>query len=914
MEIIKNKVFRLITALCTVIIFLAMVCGAYNVTFNDCGNVTDKSYNDGDEIEVTNSTFRDGKYLVGWETEDRMMLVGTSFVPASDMTLTAVWDETVPPKPGVNAITNGDFEDVGIDVRPSAGYTAIVKDPTDASNNVLLYHRTSGYASIQHSIAWEQNRPYRIFFRFMSEYGVPAAINARFSDGSVVDHTLKQYSCKAGEWASFSYDYTHTNASHIKSIKYDFFSIYANPYQGTACDVYFDDIGIIPYIKISYDAAGGSGAPKDEYQLDGIYSVSQTAPARFGYRFLGWALSENPQTPVNSVALSEGDITLTAIWEKTETEDIITYNYASDRRGISDGTITVALPDDAPKFTDVVLYYGDEKGKLSGYTPLAELALTNGAAAFTLRGSHVFPAKATRIIAVFYENTAESTTCEYIIPEERRFDNTKQPKFTYYQVSDVHVGGDYWNNAVNRNNAVADIHANNPDFVVIGGDLVENGIQSHYKALDTFLDKNFNSIGLPVFIASGNHEYHVSGYPSADYYGDGLTEIFNKQIAVNKAYGYDIRKSGDDLFYTATINGTKFIFLATPEPINDYTISEKQLRFLDNALYDAEKSNEPVFVISHVGIYANIPHRNESGGIKNKDALEKIFKRHPNVIFACGHTHSNLTENRAGETIQHVNVGNQTTTYTNFNDGCMIMLEGINGEQYEKNLSAGVRVLVYDDIILLECRKFASESEAISYALYQVDIPNAKASFPEISIEGAIPAPGVTLTAKVNGESLPEGYRVEWTVGRSGVLSTDTSFTLTEKDAVINERVHLRVYDSNGNYASVSTEAFARHPKLLSCKTNGDTVISKAEIDLSQIASDAIAVFAVTDAKSRLMNVSILPIKGGKVHTVEAETKVCGEAEKVTLYVFENGIKLRPLSDSVSLTAEVSMDVGGLYR
>ena len=916
MGIFKNKVFRLITFLSAVFILTTLVCGAYTVTFNDSGNVTVKSYDDGNEIVVTNGTFRDGKYLVGWETDDKTMLVGTSFTPTSDMTLNAVWHDTTAPVSGVNAITGGDFEKAGIDVRPSAGYTAIVKDPTDASNNVLLYHRTSNYASIQHSIAWEKDRPYRIFFRFMSDYGVPIAINARFSDGNAVDHTLRQYSCKAGEWSSISYDYTHTNDAHIKSIQYDFLSFYANPYQNAPCDVYFDDIGIIPYIKITYDAAGGSGAPGDEYQLDGIYNVSKAAPARFGYRFIGWALPENPQTPVTSVALTEGDVTLTAIWEKTETDDIITYNYTSDRRGISDGTITIALPEDSPEFTDVVLYYADAEGKLSGYTALAELALTNGAATFTLTGSHVFPAGATRIIAVFLDNGTESNTSEYIIPEERRFDNSVEPRFTYYQVSDVHVGGEYWNNTANRNNAVADIHANNPDFVIIGGDLVENGIPSHFSALDTFLDENFNNIGLPVFIASGNHEYHVSGSPSEDYYQEGLTEVFNKQIAVNRTYGYNIKRNDDKFYYSATIEGAKFIFLSTPEPINDYTIPEEQLRFLDNELYEAEKSNETVFVISHIGIKSNIPHREHGGSeIKNKEAVEAIFSRHPNVIFACGHTHSNLTENRAGEAVQYVNVGNQTTEYTNFNDGCMIMLEGLNGEQYEKNLSAGVRVLVYDDKIIIECRKFATESEAISYALYQVDIPNAKASLPNVSIEGAIPVPGTTLNAKVNDGTLPEGYRAEWTIGRSGVLSTDTSFTLSNDKAFINEKVHLRVYDANGNYASVSTEfVIPPQPKFLSCKANGNTVIPKAVIDLSQNTTGAVAVFAVTDAKSRLLNVGIVPLKGGMVHTAEVEIEICGESEKVTLYVFEDCVKLKPLTGTVSIPTEVSMDVGGLYR
>ena len=1191
----KKTLIRLLAVFACLLAALAVTAAAYTVSLDDNGSVTVKTGTDGASLDVPHDTFKGTDALLGWQTADGAFLAGTSFFPTGEITLYARYQSTAAPTPGVNAVTNGDFEGTGVDVRPSSGYVEIVEDPLDPTNHVLYYYRTGGYSSIQHSVAWETGRPYYIACRFMSAYGVTHAINVRYaSDASGNDHIQRQFYTNADEWQEASVTYTHTNASHRPGYTTDFLSFYANPNNGKPCEVYYDDLVIIPYVKISFDANGGSGAPESAYQLSGIYNVPDTVPTRFGYDFLGWTAADDPETPVTSVALGEGDVTLTALWQKaenlepltyaakdstkgiadgtvyfalpastasaslyfadengdpvgekladvtlsdgvgsyvienytfipktaskflavsgdasytaavpaekrapdtcilvyedgdtvtvreaapgtrtytpkdaavadgklllgyanadgteihgyslfpksdlhlyavwrdlettvrsgenlfangdfegegfdtlisngsgcivteadgnrvlryergsgyasiqipvawdstrpyklhyrvklaptvpayfnpiygsanhathvgtpttddwitvdrtftapeitpnasgdrvslytnpvpsgtenvvyyddltfipynkvtydaaggsgapesafflgdytvsgtvpvrrgyrflgwtlypdsvetvktlsnvkgdvtlyavweeTDAQNILTYTYATEQRGIADGTVTLILPADAPAYTNVTLRYADNFGVLEGYTPLAELALSDGAAAFAITGHHVFPRGATRLFADVTGDGLESARYTYTIPEERRFDGTQTPRFTYYQVSDPHCGGDYWLNGRNRAQAAADILAHDPDFVVIAGDLVNNSVESNFAALDTFLDTHFNNNGVPVFIVNGNHEFHISDTPSENYDRTDLLAAYDKQIAIDRSYGYDIRRNGDDLFYAATIEGAKFIFLAMPSPIRTYTLTDEQLRFLDNELYEAEKSNETVFVVSHVGVQARIPHGEP--GIGNVKAFEDILARHPNVVFACGHTHSNLTENLAGAELQYVNVGDQTAAYTHLNDGCMVWLGGLDGEQYEKNFSAGVRVEVYDDKIVLELRKFDAESLAVAYGLYQVDIPGAGKTLPNVTVEGDRPAPGTTLSVKADGADVPDSYRVEWTVGRDGtVLCTDKTFTLPASDAFCNEYVHVRLIDADGDFASASSaEPFVSIP------------------------------------------------------------------------------------------------------
>lgn len=62
-----------------------------------------------------------------------------------------------------------------------------------------------------------------------------------------------------------------------------------------------------------------------------------------------------------------------------------------------------------------------------------------------------------------------------------------------------------------------------------------------------------------------------------------------------------------------------------------YKVTDEQLKFLDEELYDAEKSGKVTFVISHVGFGELIPFT--SSGIQNPNEVAEILNRHENVFL-----------------------------------------------------------------------------------------------------------------------------------------------------------------------------------------------------------------------------------------------------------------------------------------
>lgn len=86
---------------------------------------------------------------------------------------------------------------------------------------------------------------------------------------------------------------------------------------------------IITY-TISYDANGGSGAPKDQTKTWGVaLNLSATKPTRQGYTFQGWATSSsgNVQYQPNASYTANANVTLYAIWK------IITYTITYNANG-----------------------------------------------------------------------------------------------------------------------------------------------------------------------------------------------------------------------------------------------------------------------------------------------------------------------------------------------------------------------------------------------------------------------------------------------------------------------------------------------------------------------------------------------------------------------------------------------------
>ncbi len=443
--------------------------------------------------------------------------------------------------------------------------------------------------------------------------------------------------------------------------------------------------------------------------------------APIGYEFAGWSVTDGGSKIKDSEYSNykiTGNQTLYALWsEIVLPEEIITYTLNENNpKGVADGTFTVAAVNEVQGYTNAQLVYANDEGYLPGYTQIADLDLSNYVATYTFEGGKSYPKGATRIAVRFYAEDKEDYTIYYNIPEENRFDADQTPLFTFYAVSDLHYGEDYWaTSTANRNAMVADIQNSNVDFVVINGDLVNHGVEGQYTAFDTFIGAQFNAKGIPAFITNGNHEFFINNTNSTAYNRTALLNTFSTQLSALCEMGYAINRTGDNLWYSTVIDGAKFIFMSTPDAPNaenlaSMTVTQEQLDFLDAELLDGQKAGLPVFVFTHVQLEGYVP--NATGGITNTADVAEILNKYDGVTVISGHTHSNLSYD-----LPFVKLPANSDTFTHVNDGCGIWLKAYNNEGtgnggtiYQQNFSAGYVVEVYGDKVIFKARRFAPDA------------------------------------------------------------------------------------------------------------------------------------------------------------------------------------------------------------
>ena len=810
---------------------------------------------EGSVLQVPELEFTEDKFLLGWETADGNTLVGWRFYPNSNIKLYAKWVEKKV-YPGINIFDNGDFEKDGIiDVRPSNGVAEIV---SENGNKVLKYTRGSDWASVQHFVPWESGRKYKISYKVKTPIDVGSYYNVIYKDGDAVNHT-SHHSAQKDTWItrnstitfpknSDSFTYTESTSDAI--------SLFVNPLTGVDNIVYYDDLVFTPYYKVVYNATGGTGAPESEYFLEGTYTVNtQIKPERKGYTFLGWTLKNGSVNLVTEVSPTPGnDIELFAAWQYLNEVDSVSYEFDSDVPGIANGVITVKLNDETASYTSAEIYLANNDGILDNYTPFADMIFEDGKGTYTVSGNRAFPKEATRLSIKFIGEGLDDVFYWYTIPEEHRTVLADKPLYSFWAVSDAHLGGDdyhtdYWSTmTVNRNNAFEDIFASDADFVFITGDVVNYGTTPYLKVLDSYLadrlnNPSYNTKQIPVFLTNGNHEYYNTSNHSNGFDYEAIEKTFNGQLDyLEQTYGENIkitRGMEDELWYAVDYKGVKLIVLSAPQVSADrlvgssFNFSDEQLNFLEEQLYDGEKSGKTTYVISHAPLTNTIPNEfktdadgnyiyNEdgsrqivyAGGITNTAKVNEILAKHPNVIFFSGHTHSDLSTDEVHMTV----VNDMVTAPSHINDGCLVWLDawqglgdienGVQTTRFKK-FSTGVYLEVYSDKILVRSRKFLDESLYFGHGVYLIDVPNGDKEIPDVTVSGKL-EDNETISAVVNCEipSDDAPYKYEWYIGKE-LISTEKSFKIAIKGNFAGEYIKLRVTFEDGTYASaLSSERF----------------------------------------------------------------------------------------------------------
>ncbi|MCL6632152.1 MAG: metallophosphoesterase [Alicyclobacillus herbarius] len=188
------------------------------------------------------------------------------------------------------------------------------------------------------------------------------------------------------------------------------------------------------------------------------------------------------------------------------------------------------------------------------------------------------------------------------------------------------------------NGCLEDAHQQQPDFVVLNGDLT-NGKQRDY---DLAFAAIRNTFSCPVYCTMGNHEYY--GYYEPE---DYAPESYSLKAAQQRF----LRYSGmPNIYYSVEQSGCVFLFLSceayTPDLKDAGWLSEAQLAWLQERL--ADPPSGPVFIFLHQPLNQTVAESHDT--LIQSDALQAILRTHPQTLVFTGHTHCRM--DRADQFVQ----------------------------------------------------------------------------------------------------------------------------------------------------------------------------------------------------------------------------------------------------------------------
>ncbi len=178
--------------------------------------------------------------------------------------------------------------------------------------------------------------------------------------------------------------------------------------------------------------------------------------------------------------------------------------------------------------------------------------------------------------------------------------------------------------------------------VLLAGDVAEFGRPAEYAAVARCLNRAAPNVG--VFLCStGNHDVRIRPY--------------GVQLRRFRTFLCDVPKAAmcpyDRYWFRAEANGYPFIVMgADRNSFEAAHIGRAQLRFIEEALIEAERAGKPAFVLNHQPLnYTNgLPLTWEGrgswrGGVgRQSDQLRDILSSHGHVFYLTGHLHYCVSE------------------------------------------------------------------------------------------------------------------------------------------------------------------------------------------------------------------------------------------------------------------------------
>lgn len=342
----------------------------------------------------------------------------------------------------------------------------------------------------------------------------------------------------------------------------------------------------------------------------------------------------------------------------------------------------------------LIYYYADKSGELTNYSSI--INLNAGEGFNNINELNVAPTNATKIIG---KDAYNNIISEIPIPSSM---NKKTGTLLYKVgvVSDIHIdayGEDYGDSQNDFIKALQFFNTNNVDFIVINGDLVNDGYEEDYKKYVEIVTNYSNKI--PIKTLRGNHEcYYDGGY----------------NVSNNRYANY----IGDDTYYEYIKGNDVYIFLSAMKEAGDNLKSE-QTTWLKEKL--AEHKNKRILLFTHymygeVGTVGNLFDKTQM----SNSAFLNLIKQYKNIVYFSGHSHTNFEAQKLNK---YANIKRSSDICNRVHISSLARPRVYKGSEFVNTPdgSEGYVMEVYENGILLKGYDFAIE-EYVAIAQYFLEI------------------------------------------------------------------------------------------------------------------------------------------------------------------------------------------------
>lgn len=378
--------------------------------------------------------------------------------------------------------------------------------------------------------------------------------------------------------------------------------------------------------------------------------------------------------------------------------------------GMADGTLTINLPA-GHNADDIYVWWGNEQGKLPGYTRLARFKVPYSyTTCFSqaMTPHTLIPQGATKLLVyTFSDAYGLSKSCvEVPLGTVGSVLGEETPIAEFQVVSDIHISNaEYISHFQSMLNDIAQNSPNSCGIFAVGDVVDQGGIPAYWQSLWSTYDAAEN---VPfLYIGMGNHESF--GFANPTYEQRLQTFLQNLRLPSGT-------EKPQTAYYDVWANGFHFVFLSSTQNSAYAFIGDEQYDWLEQVLANSP-DNRPVFLFMHESMINTVAGSTaEEGwwGLQDDTRLRQILQQYPNAFLFNGHSHWILDSENC-----MYGGGDQAAIFNTSSVAYLWHSYDVVGGEYMAG-SEGYYVQVFKDKVLVRGRNFLT-GEWVSSAQFVVD-------------------------------------------------------------------------------------------------------------------------------------------------------------------------------------------------